>query len=378
MKGLTLVSGLVAAALAFALLAVACGGGGHSASPPSPSVSTATSSATSTAPSSASRSPSTTSNLALAVPAAGSGGFNYTQGSYLEGFEFTANSPISITELGAYDSNLSSLPGGSQTFATVPVAVYDITSHTLLGSVNVSASDPPTGVYRYAALSHPVTLNKTDMYAVAWVSLSNNYIASPTLVASDVNPAIKYLAMVGNGAGGLTTTSTMVEPNWFYTESANGLHALNYDLGPNFMFTTSALPATSTGTATTTTVPSSGQKVALGTNSPAQGDCTTNTSEEATSVGYVALTVTSSSFHAEIQLQNGLPNTTYEVFMQQVPGSCPQQTANGGTLTSDSTGHGSATATVPRATGATTFFVQLGAPGSGAATYTSGRISIAP
>ena len=52
-------------------------------------------------------------------PAKGSGGFNYTQGSYLEGFEFTAKSPITITKLGAYDSNLSSLPNGSETFATV-------------------------------------------------------------------------------------------------------------------------------------------------------------------------------------------------------------------------------------------------------------------
>ncbi|HYA45239.1 MAG TPA: hypothetical protein VED59_06510 [Acidimicrobiales bacterium] len=72
---------------------------------------------------------------------------------------------------------------------------------------------------------------------MAWVSLSDYYIASPTLVASDVNPAINYVAMDGNGPGGLTTTTKMVEPNWFYTESANGLNALNYDLGPNFIFT---------------------------------------------------------------------------------------------------------------------------------------------
>ncbi len=219
-------SGVVTVALVFALLAAGCGGG-QSAVPTTRSVSTTTSRA------------STTSNVALAVPVSSSGGFNYTQGSYLEGFEFTASRSISITKLGAYDSNLSTLSNGSETFATVPVALYDISSHTLLGSVNVSASDPPTGVYRYATLPSPITLNKADTYAVAWVSLSNYYVASPTLVASDVNPAINYLAMAGYGPGGLTMTSAMVEPNWFFTVSANGLHAINYDLGPNFMFTTS-------------------------------------------------------------------------------------------------------------------------------------------
>ena len=176
-------------------------------------------------------------NVALSVPKDASvGGFNYTQGSYLEGFEFTANRAITITQLGAYDSNLCGLPGGAETFATVPVAVYDLTTHALLGAVNVGASDPATGVYRYAALSTPVTLNTTDTYAVVWVSLTNHYIASPTLVASDVNPAINYLAMAGHGPGGLTMTSTMVEPDWSFSIADHGLSALNYDLGPNFIF----------------------------------------------------------------------------------------------------------------------------------------------
>ena len=74
------------------------------------------------------------------------GGFNYTQGSYLEGFEFTADRAITITQLGAYDSNLCGLPNGTEKFATVPLAVYALTTHALLGTVNVSASDPATGV----------------------------------------------------------------------------------------------------------------------------------------------------------------------------------------------------------------------------------------
>lgn len=140
-------------------------------------------------------------------------------------------------------------------------------------------------------------------------------------------------------------------------------------------------PSTSTSTSvslpsTTTTVPGTGNKVALGTNNPAQGDCTTNTSETATSVGFVVLSLTPSSFQAEIQLQAGSANTTYAVFMQQVPGSCPQTSDNGGTLTTDATGRGHVSTSVPRVPGATTFFLQLLPAGSGAPQYTSDRISV--
>ena len=128
------------------------------------------------------------------------------------------------------------------------------------------------------------------------------------------------------------------------------------------------------GAATSSTT---GETVALGTNNPAQGDCTTNTSEAATAVGNVVLNVTASSFRAEIQLQGGSPNTTYGVFMQQVPGSCPQPGANAGTLTTDSTGHGYASTTVARVSSATTFYVQLVPNGAGAPEYTSDRISAA-
>jgi hypothetical protein len=344
--------GVVAAALAFMLLAAV----------------------TFSVPSAKAASKSTlkkSAHVALKVPVSRSGGFNYTQGSYLEGFEFTSNRVITVTKLGAYDSNLSKLPNGTEKFMKVPVALYDITSNTLVRKTKVDASDPSKGVYRYAALSRPVTLNTTDTYAVVWVSLSDYYVASPKLVASDVNSALTYLAMAGYGPGGLTTTSAMVEPNWFYTVSANGLAAINYDLGPNFLFTTSKAAPTTT---TTTTVPAAGTKVALGTNNPTTGDCTTNTSEKATAVGYVTLTVTSSAFTANIHIQSGKPNTVYDVFLQQVPGSCPQLQSNGGTLKTNSKGGATFVATVPRIVGATTFFVQL-VNGEMPSEYTSDRIS---
>jgi hypothetical protein len=74
-------------------------------------------------------------------------------------------------------------------------------------------------------------------------------------------------------------------------------------------------------------------------------------------------------------LRAGTPHTTYAVLLQQVPGSCPQLSDNSGTLSTNSTGRGQASATVPRVPGAITFFVQLLPAGSGAPSYTSGRMS---
>jgi hypothetical protein len=175
-------------------------------------------------------------SIALNVPATGSGGFNYTQGTYLEGFEFRANSAISVTQLGAYDSNYSHLPHGAETFSPVEVALYNLTTHTQLGSVTVRASDPLIGVFHYASLVTPISLNTKDNYAVVWVSGTNYYLVTPTLTLMDVNPAITYVGFVGYGAGGLTQTTKMVEPDWFYRELDHGINALNYDIGPNFKF----------------------------------------------------------------------------------------------------------------------------------------------
>jgi hypothetical protein len=176
--------------------------------------------------------------VALNVSVDGSGGFNYTQGSYLEGFEFKANRIITVTHLGAYDSNYSHLSNGAQTFSPVEVALYNLSNHTQLGMVTVKASDPPTGVFRYSSLTTPIVLNLTDTYAVVWVSATNHYIALPTLTLGDVNSAINYVGFVGYGPGGLTQTSKMVEPDWSFSELTNGLTALNYDIGPNFKFVT--------------------------------------------------------------------------------------------------------------------------------------------
>jgi hypothetical protein len=100
-------------------------------------------------------------------------------------------------------------------------------------------------------------------------------------------------------------------------------------------------------------------KVPLGGNNPAPGDCTTPSHERVAAVGHVTLILTATRFEAQIALEHGLPKTSFGVYMQQVPGSCPQSQANGGTLTSNAAGRGSVVPSVPRVRGATAFFVEL-------------------
>jgi hypothetical protein len=114
--------------------------------------------------------------------------------------------------------------------------------------------------------------------------------------------------------------------------------------------------------------------VALGKVNPAQGDCATNTKEKGRAVGYVVIKLTAHSFEAKIVLKAGAADGAYGVFMQQVPGSCPQGRANGGVLKTNAAGHGHASATVHRVAGAKSFFVQLVPGGSGPAQFTSSRI----
>jgi hypothetical protein len=109
------------------------------------------------------------------------------------------------------------------------------------------------------------------------------------------------------------------------------------------------------------------KRVALGNVNPARGDCATNTMEKGRAVGYVLIKLTTTSFKAKIVLKAGAANGAYGVFMQQVPGSCPQGGANGGVLKTNAAGRGHVTATVPRVAGAKSFFVQLVPGGSGPA-----------
>ena len=178
--------------------------------------------------------------VAISVPGLGAAGFNYTQGSYITGFVFRANSVINITQFGYYDSNLT---GGVETFAPHPVGVYDLTTHTLLGSATVQPSDPVTGLFHYVSLTNPIALNTTDTYAIVGVTGTNQYTVGITAREAPVNAALTYVSGAGYGPSNsnATMTCTLVEPNAFDAGNIFGQPVPTgtlCDFGPNFMFTT--------------------------------------------------------------------------------------------------------------------------------------------
>ena len=156
----------------------------------------------------------------------GGGGFNYTQGTYLAGFEFRVQAAISVTQLGFYDASSNGQP---QTFQNAPVGLWDITTNTLLGSVTVTAADPLTGFFRYAPLGAPVALNTTDTYAVAGITGTDYYTAGvpPNSSSVVVNAPVVYLAPALTGG----EATTLIEPNSFPTN-----YGYFSDFGANFQF----------------------------------------------------------------------------------------------------------------------------------------------
>lgn len=169
--------------------------------------------------------------------------FNYTQGTYIVGFAFRANSAISITQLGVYDSNLT---GVAETFVNSAVGVYDMSTNTLLTSATVHATDPATGLFRYVSIT-PLALNTKDTYAIVCVSGTNYYTVGVQAATAPVNAAIDYLSGAGyysSAAGGSpgydTQVSTLIEPNDFSAGNIFGVVAPQTnlcDFGTNFQFT---------------------------------------------------------------------------------------------------------------------------------------------
>jgi hypothetical protein len=156
-----------------------------------------------------------------ALPA---GAFTYSQGSYLEGFEFRAPAPVRVTQLGYFDASLAA---ATQAFAPSDVGLYDITTHTLLGTVSVEASDPAVGIYRFHALATPVALGASDTYAVVAVTGTDDYVSGFDY-GGQLSPDLTWVGFAGYGANNLTQTTTLAEPNYFWTSTGN--------LGANFVF----------------------------------------------------------------------------------------------------------------------------------------------
>ena len=84
-------------------------------------------------------------------------GFNTDQAI---GWEFTANSFLSVTHLGLWDNLDDGLPGSYE------MGLYRVSDQALLGSVTVGVADALDAHFRYAALASAVALSTGENYAV--------------------------------------------------------------------------------------------------------------------------------------------------------------------------------------------------------------------
>ena len=145
-------------------------------------------------------------------------GFNYFQspGSYTFSWDFTANSAISVTQLGYYNSALTGAANDGG-FGSHLVTLTDLSTDTTLAVATVTAASPVTGDFNYAPIS-PVTLNTTDTYEVSGNMTTQNYLVGLNKSVTPTASAINYIFVPGN---------------IFDSISPAGTYS---DFGPNFQF----------------------------------------------------------------------------------------------------------------------------------------------
>ncbi|MBV8439695.1 MAG: DUF4082 domain-containing protein, partial [Hyphomicrobiales bacterium] len=137
------------------------------------------------------------------------GGFNYTQGDYQLGFAFTVAAPITVTELGYYDSTLAGVAEPSGAFGPHTDTLTDMTSGATLATATVDSTDPATGLFRFAALGAPVTMKPGDTYSVQGDSGTDYYAVGVNISAASINPAVIYGFPTGDIFGSPSPPGTL-------------------------------------------------------------------------------------------------------------------------------------------------------------------------
>ncbi len=167
------------------------------------------------------------------------GGFTYT-GPYTVGMEFTANSVVTVNELGAFDS------GGAAWAAPVDVAIYNVATKTIVGESAVFSSATPGtlasgSAYRFLSVA-PFQLIAGDTYMIVAAGLGTH--ANP-----EYNAAGGATAITMNNDGGALT---FLNAN-YYTAGTTLAFPTSPDTGPigrygagSFGFALTAVPEAQT------------------------------------------------------------------------------------------------------------------------------------
>ena len=90
--------------------------------------------------------------------------------------------------------------------------------------------------------------------------------------------------------------------------------------------------------------------------------------------GFVVLNTNGTgNLTATVSVKNGVPNATYDIWINQDPGGCPKPGPTGTVVTTNKQGNGTAQASEPRIAGATRFWVSAT---SGAVTLRSSAVTL--
>ncbi len=140
---------------------------------------------------------------------------------YSLGYEFLANSNITVTQLGYFDYT-----GLTESH---DVGLYDATTMTLLASTTVTSASTVNGNFAYNAISS-VTLTAGQDYVIMGTSGVNDpYTFNPTSFSTDPSISFVQSAYIQNGGTSLSYPDTFDPTTTGY-------------FGPNFQFTAAAVP----------------------------------------------------------------------------------------------------------------------------------------
>ena len=163
-------------------------------------------------------------HAAVAIDLA-AGGTDFTNGNWSLGFEFTANSSITVTHLGFYDDGGNGFAGDHE------VGIWD-TAGNLLASGTVVAGDTLIDSFRYTAIA-PLVLSAGTNYIIAAVTGAENYyFGAPVTTPPEVTYITDRYASDTLGSGLLD-----------FPEDSDALTPANAGyFGPNFQFDAAAVP----------------------------------------------------------------------------------------------------------------------------------------
>lgn len=159
----------------------------------------------------------------IAVSISGNGTYGNASGSW--GWEFSTTSDLTVTALGVYDVNGGGLPENTT------VGIWRESDQALVGSTVVPTNGTLVGGFRYNGVT-PFTLSSSEVYRITfWNPTGFNTIGFSGQNAVFA-PEVNYLnAGVYNLNSGSFSYPNLVTDN-----------NLPKYFGPNFQFTTSAVP----------------------------------------------------------------------------------------------------------------------------------------